>query len=69
METAVKLGTYILHPTFLALANDVTRESGEALQQPQRLVRPGEPRQLTSPSWDKTSQSLTNGIKTPVITP
>ncbi|MEV7076621.1 hypothetical protein [Streptomyces sp. NPDC093990] len=31
LETAVKLGKYILHPTFLALANDVTREIGEAL--------------------------------------
>ncbi|MGW3645625.1 hypothetical protein [Streptomyces sp. NPDC000878] len=31
LETAVKLGKYVLHPTFLALTDDTTRIIGEAL--------------------------------------
>ncbi|MHC3475678.1 hypothetical protein ACYF6T_44470 [Streptomyces sp. 7R007] len=31
LEAAVKLGKYVLHPTFLALANDATRVLAEAL--------------------------------------
>lgn len=31
LETAVKLGKYVLHPTFLAFLNDATREIGVAL--------------------------------------
>ncbi|WP_328936914.1 hypothetical protein OG288_06480 [Streptomyces tauricus] len=31
LETAVKVGKYILHPTFLALIDDATRTIGEAL--------------------------------------
>ncbi|MFD8655103.1 hypothetical protein [Streptomyces mirabilis] len=31
LEAAVKLGKYVLHPTFLALADDATRVIGEAL--------------------------------------
>ncbi|MEV2236340.1 hypothetical protein AB0H69_48490 [Streptomyces phaeochromogenes] len=31
LETAVKVGKYILHPTFLALTDDATRIIGEAL--------------------------------------
>ena len=44
LEVAVKLGKYVLHPTFLALADDVTRLIGEALhslneQRLQELIR------------------------------
>ncbi|MGJ5797551.1 hypothetical protein ACSCCL_43395, partial [Streptomyces griseorubiginosus] len=31
LEAAVKLGKYVLHPTFLTLANDVSKLVGEAL--------------------------------------